>query len=62
MMSSELGLEPSAIPKMLAVRFRVIAKLANWLLRDDECVYAFIEELAERVKSGDTLPTETEMV
>ena len=62
MMSSELGLEPSAIPKMLAVRFRVIAKLANWLLRDDECVYAFIEDLAERVKSGDTLPTETEMV
>ena len=61
-MCEELGLDPSSIPKMLSIRFRVIEKLASWLLKDDACVYAFIEDLAERVKSGRTVPTDTESV
>ena len=61
-MCAGLGLDPSSIPKMLSVRFRVIEKLAKWLVKDDACVFAFIEDLAERVKSGRTVPTETESV
>ena len=61
-MSDDLGLDPSSIPKMLSVRFRVIQKLANWLLKDDACVYNFIEDLAQKVKSGEKVPTDTEAI
>ena len=61
-MCEELGQDPSSIPKMLSVRFRVIEKLAKWLVKDDACVFSFIEDLAERVKSGRTVPTETETI
>ena len=61
-MCDELGLEPSSLPKMLSVRFRVIEKLACWLLKDDACVFAFMEDLVERMKTGRMVPTETETV
>ena len=61
-MCEELGLDPSSILKMLSVHFRVIAKLASWLLKDDDCVFAFMQDLSKKVKSGRTVPTETETV
>ena len=62
-MAQHLGLSPSKIPKMLEVRFRVIVKLADWLCKDDECVFPFIEELAAKVQAGEVKePTETEII
>ena len=46
-MARGLGLNPSEVPKMLDVRFRVIVRLADWLCKDDACVYPFIQDLAE---------------
>ena len=61
-MAHSLGLNPSEVPKMLDVRFRVIVRLADWLVKDDGCVYPFIQDLARRVKNGEVKePTETEI-
>ena len=61
-MAKSLGLSPSEIPKMIDVRFRVIVKLADWLVKDDACVYSFIQELARKVQKGEVKePTETEI-
>ena len=61
-MAQHLGLSSIEIPKMLEVRFRVIVKLADWLCKDDECVFPFIEDLAVNVKTGEVKePTETEI-
>ena len=61
-MARGLGLIPSEVPKMLDVRFRVIVRLADWLCKDDNCVYPFIQDLANRVKSGQVKePTDTEI-
>ena len=61
-MADSLGLSPSQVPKMLDVRFRVIVRLADWLCKDDGCVYPFIEDLARRIRTGEVKePTETEI-
>lgn len=62
-MAIKLGLNPSEIPKMFEVRFRVIVKLADWLCKNDDCVFPFIEDLAGKVKTGEHKePTETEII
>ena len=62
-MAHSLCLKPCEIPKMMDVRFRVIVKLADWLLKDNECVYPFIKDLAMKVKSGEVKePTGTEII
>ena len=62
-MAHSLGLKPSEIPKMIDVRFRVIVKLADWLVKDNDCVYPFIKDLAMKVQSEEFKePTETEII
>ena len=47
---------------MLEVRFRVIANLANWIIKNHDGVYEFISSLASMVKENENYdPTETEM-
>lgn len=61
-MAQSLELNPSEVPKMLDVRFRVIVRLADWLCKDDPCVYPFIQDLAGRVKNKEVKePTKTEI-
>ena len=62
-MAHSLGLKPCEIPKMIDVQFRVIVKLADWLVKDNECVYPFIKDLVMKVQSGEVKePTETEII
>ena len=61
-MAQSLVLRPSEVPKMFDVHFRVIVRLTDWLVKDNACVYPFIQDLTRSVKNGQVKePTETDI-
>ena len=47
-----LGLEPHRIPDFLDVRFRTITSCAEWMEKDDRCLYRWFEKLTKDIKKG----------
>ena len=47
-----LGLEPHKIPDFLDVRFRTITKCAEWMERDDRCLYRWFQRLTKDIQDG----------
>ena len=46
------GLEPHRIPDFLDVRFRTITSCADWMEKDDRCLYLWFEKLTKEIKEG----------
>ena len=44
------GLEPHKIPDFLDVRFRTITSCANWMEKDDRCLYLWFKKLTQEIK------------
>lgn len=47
-----LGLVPHRIPDFLDVRFRTITSCAEWMEKDDRCLYNWFEKLTQEIKDG----------
>jgi hypothetical protein len=48
----EHGLEPQKIPQFFEVRFRTITSCAEWMEKDDRCLYLWFNKLANDVRTG----------
>ena len=55
------GLQPHKIPDFLDVRFRTITSCADWMEKDDRCLYLWFQKLTLEIKQGvhkDVTPAE----